>query len=536
MGPEILAVLRSLLPVVVRCAASEAGLASLRGKGAVELLFGAVDAADVLEGGLGGAASAMAERALRKLVNDADIAQLLTAERNGLRSSKGYTDSGTDGHSVKRLGILMELCARRAYASSFASSPNVAPQQIAEVGSSDSAQQQQHTSSSRERLALLGAAREGGMGVLLRHLGAAVRDGASKRSLEAVEAFVRTANGSLDAQQAASARAAATRARIKDGAGGEGGDDEEKAKEENLQLQLTIERADASALVLVTQSEMRDGIALLLRALQTHAVSTPQAVARLVNCLVALAKHHPAACVALAAALGDDDDDDEAGDEAGDEFDGGSNNDSGLLGTLLPLLLLGRGPARAVVDLLLLLASGKGGRGEVRTGSNGDDKASLGVASSNENNAMEDQLSRLAAGVIRGGLRKHGIEDLRTCVSDALENAPALLKVQATATSSSSNDSSSDSNPGDGIAGSGDTGECVAICSRDCSYVCLVPSLLFALTCFCSGFGTMSCAVTFLPSFVYLCMVRDLHLEQGMVQWCPGSATALNDCISPPSL
>ena len=465
----ILAVLRSLLPVVVRCAASEAGLACLRSKGAVELLFGAVDAADVLEGGLGGAASAMAERALRRLVNDADIAQLLTAEREGLRGFNHSSDSASsssasspNGYSVKRLGILMELCARRAYASSFAAGPGKlsALPQIEEGASSsatgsDSAQSQNPTtssSSSRERLALLGAAREGGVSVLLGHLGAAVRDGASKRSLEAAEAFVRTANGSLDAQQAASARAAAARAKDnsqEDSGDNKGGD-----------LQLTIERADASALVLVTQSEMRDGIALLLRALQTHAVSTPHAVARLVHCLVALAKHHPAACVALAVALrkvaaltndgsaGDDDDnEDEDEDEAGDQFEGG-NGDSGLLGTLLPLLQLGHEPAKAVVELLYLLASGKRGSGEVSMGSSSD------VSNEHEHSSSsEDQLSRLAAGVVRGGLRKHGIEELRACVTDAIENAPALLKMQTTATNGS------DTNSGDGSGGNGDPGK-----------------------------------------------------------------------------
>jgi len=219
-------------------------------------------------------------------VDDEDIARLLTAQRS----------QSAQGQGVRRLGVLMDLVARRAFASS----------------GDTKARGDANSKNAAARLELLKSAREGGVRLLLDALSGAIASSQDSRCADAIEAIVRTASSidlnSSPSSDAASGGRASVAARS-------------RSRSASSSQRFTISAVHAVSLVALTPSQLREAVSLFVEALRTGAASSTKTRVIALNAMVALAAHAPAdKCLALAIASSalpsfeqDDDDSDQEG-------------------------------------------------------------------------------------------------------------------------------------------------------------------------------------------------------------------------------
>jgi hypothetical protein len=307
----------------------------------------------------------LGERLLQHLVDDDDIAMSLTQEKDKLRllltsfqepssslsaellanvasssSSTPPKGSGTNdqtegfGPTVKRVGVLLELCTRR-YAFNAAAATRVEAAVVgvtAAVVTTSSTTPPPLLDKLSRRLKGLQSAREGGARLLLDSLTRAIDAGDDLQCTVAAEAFVRAANANVSGTGALELMSA-------------------RFGEEMTVAMAGHNNAGSTAV------ELREGVWLLLRCMRCSAVASARGVAAVCASLDSLCRAHPAiALTAVAATLkkglssalkdrsGDDEDDkndeeeeDEDDDEEEEEEDGfddqtalsGSNSNGG---------------------------------------------------------------------------------------------------------------------------------------------------------------------------------------------------------------
>jgi len=346
-------ILESLLLLMFAASGSAQGVKTIRSKQPIDMLLNSIDIAESLELSaplefqkVAREATSHAESLLGRLVEDEDIASLLSDERERL-------ENGGPSVPVKRLGILLELCARRTFMKRDTPSEKVTETKAAHL-----------------RVKTLKNARAGGVGLILDALAYAVEQGLDKASYDAIDTFVRTANCYMEPEA-------------------EVQNDEKSLSRMSSSntMRFTIAIDIAKDILEVTKEEMGRAVGLIINALRTHAVSSLQGVTIATHALQVLSTNHHTAAVALAESIGkegclDSDVEDEE-EEEDDDFGESDGDTRSVLRSLLPGLRLGHGTKSPQVILSCLFSL-------VNPGSK-----------------TEDLLFSESRKVIRGALREH---------------------------------------------------------------------------------------------------------------------------------